>query len=688
MLRKPDSTLTQMAPSADGAPNGTESPGIILSDRQKLRIVLLGAGRMARHHAKAIAALSTASVVGFADPSSSARTEMQKILPDAVANDDPSSLLAKIDADVAHVCTPPDQHFTSAHAALDAGLHVYVEKPFVSTAAEAGMLLDYAAQRRLRVCAGHQLLFEPGTREALTILPALRQVVHIESYFSFRTVRRTPDGKAPLDAQLQLLDILPHPVYLLVRFLEAANPGVTPDVEDVRVGPRGTIHAFLRSGAITGTLVVTLDGRPIESYVRLVGTNGSIVADYVRGTTQRLLGPGISGIDKVLNPYRLARQLMAGTTRALAKRFAGRRRSYPALRDAFGAFYDSIRESSPPPISATNILATTRICEQVGQSLKGCAPKYRLGHRQSGQPVIVTGGTGFLGRRLVQELRERGRPVTVLARRIPPAWERASDVSYAAVDLSGEIDSSCLAGAEAIVHCAAATSGGWDAHEKNSLAATRNLLEAAAASGVTRVIHVSSLAVQPPRGRDPIKEDTPLADRSKQRGPYAWGKTESERLAREWARKLGIDLKVARPGALVDYGEFEAPGRLGRGLGRLFVAVGSPSDKLGTCELALAARTLARMALEWTEGPATLNLLQPDLPTKKELVTRLRKAQPDTRIVWLPRWLLAPVSVAALLVQKLLRPKQPAINVARIFAKERYDTTAMRTLAREQSPDA
>src|SRR5205085_10264553 len=73
-----------------------------------------------------------------------------------------SALLAEAKPDVVHVCTPPGEHLAAAHAALEAGAHVYVEKPFALTAADASRLLDLAARRHRIVCAGHQLLFDPA----------------------------------------------------------------------------------------------------------------------------------------------------------------------------------------------------------------------------------------------------------------------------------------------------------------------------------------------------------------------------------------------------------------------------------------------------------------------------------------------------------------------------------------------
>ena len=282
-----------------------------------LRVGIVGAGQMARQHARAIGRLpQLATVAAVVDPDVAAIEAIRLIQPGVAGFPSLRELLQSEMVDVVHVCTPPETHEALTEQALEADRHVYVEKPFVGTRRAAERLVRLAESRGLRICPGHQLLYESPSRTALDLLPALGQLTHVESYFSFRAMKHNPNGRAPLRDDLQLLDILPHPVYLLLDFLERAGEGTT-ELVAVEIGPRGTVHALVRRGAVTGTLVVTLDGRPIESYLRLVGTNGSIHADYVRSTVQRNLGPGSSGIDKLVSPYRLAWQLLGGTTAAM-----------------------------------------------------------------------------------------------------------------------------------------------------------------------------------------------------------------------------------------------------------------------------------------------------------------------------------------------------------------------------------
>lgn len=648
-----------------------------------LRIGLIGAGQMSQQHARAIARLpGLATVTAVADRDVAAVEAIRRIHPTASCHSSLQELLASTAIDAVHICTPPETHEVLTQQALEAGRHAYVEKPFVANRAAAVRLAKLADSKGLKICPGHQLLFEPPTRRAVELLPSLGQLTHVESYFSFRAMKHNPNGHAPLRDDLQLLDILPHPVYLLLDFLERAGEGST-ELVAVEVGPRGTVHALVRRGPLTGTLIVTLDGRPVESYLRLVGTNGSLHADYVRSTVQRNIGPGSSGIDKLVSPYRLARQLVTGTTGAMGKRFLKRQRSYPGLAEILAAFYEAIRTNGDSPVTRSNLIETVSICDRIADAMASSYPTTdSVASEGRKAPVVVTGGTGFLGREVARALLEGGDEVRVVARRSPPDWEKIPGVEYVVADMSQPIVPEVMAGAKAVIHCAAETAGAWEQHEKNSVAATEHLLTAMGIAGVKRVIHISSISVLavPPRGHA-LSEETQLEANSRTGGPYAWGKIESERLAVSRCAELGIELRIVRPSALVDYRQFDPPGLLGKRVGNIFVAVGMPGHQLGVVDVVFSAQTLAWMVRHFEAAPSVLNLFEPQLPTKRELLARLRRANPDLTVVWLPPAILLPLSWLAIAIQKILRPRSPAISVAKIFARLRYDTSRIRGLA-------
>lgn len=95
--------------------------------------------------------------------------------------------------------------------------------------------------------------------------------------------------------------------------------------------------------------------------------------------------------------------------------------------------------------------------------------------------ILVTGGTGTLGRQVVSRLREAGRPVRVLSRH---AAEATDGVEYFAGDLAtGEGVEAAVDGVATVVHCAGTQKGDGDK--------ARNLVRAASRAGVGHLVFIS-----------------------------------------------------------------------------------------------------------------------------------------------------------------------------------------------------
>ncbi|MEZ5287588.1 MAG: Gfo/Idh/MocA family oxidoreductase [Vicinamibacterales bacterium] len=303
-----------------------------------LRVGLVGCGKMGLHHLAAIKKAPGAVVVGIADPLAD-RDDLEGLVPsEAVIVPDVEALIAQARPDVVHIVTPPHTHVPLARRLIDAGIHLYVEKPFAMTRADAEEVLAYAAERGVKVCAGHQNLFEQPAILAREQIGSLGRTVHIESFFSFRQVRRT------ITAADQAKDIMPHAVYPLVDQMRAGTRLQDAPIEvagmDVRTS--GDVYALLRLHDCTGVLIVTLSGRPIEQYQTIVGSNGVMRADYVTGTINKVLGSG-TGPGILLTPFRHAWPMLKAAIANVFHVVLGHHGSYPGLTVLVKQFYASIR---------------------------------------------------------------------------------------------------------------------------------------------------------------------------------------------------------------------------------------------------------------------------------------------------------------------------------------------------------
>jgi predicted dehydrogenase/nucleoside-diphosphate-sugar epimerase len=646
-----------------------------------LRVVLVGCGKMGLHHLAAIKKTAGAMLVGIVDPLADA-DELKDLIPrEARIFADVATMLEEARPDVAHIVTPPHTHMSLARQLIEAGVHVYVEKPFAMTKAEAAEMLAFAASRGVLISAGHQNLFEVPAILAREHIRTIGKVVHIESFFSFRQVRRTI---TPAD---QAKDILPHAVYPLVDQMRAGtglqDSPITVAGIDVRTS--GDVYALLRLADCTGVLIVTLSGRPIEQYQTIVGTNGSMRADYVTGSLTKVLGPG-AGPGILFTPFRWSWPSLKAATKNLFHIALGHHGSYPGLTVLTKTFYDGIRNRGTAPMTPQSIADTVGICEQIGDALDRVERETetaaqarldesaaRLVPTKRSNVVLVTGGTGLLGRKTVEELRHAGHCVRTVNRRMPPPSARIPGVDYVTGDLARGLDPSVFEAVETIVHCAAETSGGKAEQQRNSIAATRLLIERGAVAGVKKFLHISSLAVLKPGDGREVNESAPLDAGNLERGPYVWGKAESEIIAERSGKELGIEVKVIRPGPLVDYADYHAPGRLGREVGPWYVAIGGRQLPLSVLDVGTGARVIRSYVDDFAAAPKMVNLVESPAPTRGELVKRLTAVRPDLKVFWFPAWLLKTLSGPMKLAQKWVMGIAKPLDLYAAFSSERYD---------------
>ena len=126
---------------------------------------------------------------------------------------------------------------------------------------------------------------------------------------------------------------------------------------------------------------------------------------------------------------------------------------------------------------------------------------------------------------------------------------------------------------------------------------------------------------------------------------------------------------------MVDFANFTAPGRLGREVGPLYVAMGTPGNRLSVCDVKTASNVIRYYIENFDEAPAMLNLVESPQPTRGDLAKRLRAARPDLSFMWLPLSVVWVLSAMLKLVLRLLKPGAKPLDLYSAFVSERYDGT-------------
>ena len=174
--------------------------------------------------------------------------------------------------------------------------------------------------------------------------------------------------------------------------------------------------------------------------------------------------------------------------------------------------------------------------------------------RLKGKCILVTGGTGFIGRRLVEKLvLEQDAHVRVLVRN----FKRAAGIACLPIDmLGGDIRDKtsvkkAVQGCDIVFHCAYDFAGTRGDQKKAGIQGTRNVSEAVLRAGVSRMVHMSTFAVYGVMPDGDLTESTPWQP---SKNVYTKVKRESERLVLDMHRRKGLPVVVVQP-TLV-YGPF------------------------------------------------------------------------------------------------------------------------------------
>jgi len=83
---------------------------------------------------------------------------------------DAKDLIRSKDVDAVAIVTPVFAHYEMAKEALLAGKHIFVEKPFTSTSAQAKELIDLAARKRLKIMVDHTFLFTGAVKKIKEVI--------------------------------------------------------------------------------------------------------------------------------------------------------------------------------------------------------------------------------------------------------------------------------------------------------------------------------------------------------------------------------------------------------------------------------------------------------------------------------------------------------------------------------------
>lgn len=181
---------------------------------------VIGYGYWGPNVARNLASLEGCHVLAIADVSPAARKRAHKAYPGIQITADSSELVSSTEIDAVAVVTPVWTHFELTKAALENGKHVFVEKPFTATAAQAEELINLARKRNLIIMVDHTFLFTGAVKKISQLLDegTLGKLYYYDS-------TRVNLGLFQHDINV-LWDLAPHDLSIMDHLIKATPEAV------------------------------------------------------------------------------------------------------------------------------------------------------------------------------------------------------------------------------------------------------------------------------------------------------------------------------------------------------------------------------------------------------------------------------------------------------------------------------
>jgi UDP-N-acetylglucosamine 3-dehydrogenase len=339
------------------------------AERAPLRGVIVGLGMMGAHHLRILGSMPEIEVVAAADRDEVRRTTLLSAHPGVVGYESLEHALAEHELDFACLAVPVNALPACCATALDAALHVFVEKPMAPTEEQAREMVTAASERERLLGVGYVERFNPA-------VVALKQKLDegvVGRVVQMHARRLSPfpnrDGMAGVS-----LDLATHDLDLMRNLSGSEIDRVY--AESVDMVDRGTredlICATLRFGSgATGLLEANWITPTKVRELSVLGEGGLFVVNYL---TQDLLfyehPTQATGWDSLAN--------MTGGREGDMTRFALNRRE--PLRMQWEAFTSAVREGGPAPVDGTDgviALSGARAIETSGAEHRVVVPSYR-----------------------------------------------------------------------------------------------------------------------------------------------------------------------------------------------------------------------------------------------------------------------------------------------------------------------
>ncbi len=557
------------------------------------RVGLVGAGYIASTHLEALSALGGVTVGAVIDPNLKAAQRMAGRVKGARAFASLDEAAAAGAVDRVHILAPPQFHHELARTAIMAGLPTLVEKPLGVTPQEAQSLVDLARERNVVLGVNQNYMFSEGVERFAAELArgAYGRLRHISMVCGvpLRQLVARQFGHWMFERPSNIiLEQMVHPMSQLVRLLGQLSVTAAVARPAFELGRDMRFHqAFdvsFRGDEGTAQLHMAFGEAYPAWQLQCLCDDGLVVIDVVRAQVlrqqrTRYLEQADIALSSTYGALSQMGQAASGLFKYGASQLKLRGRADPfylSMLASIRNFHEAVDQGRAPLADGALGAHLVSLCADIGRlaqvSDAPVSPPRTLVGRTDVVPafdVAVLGGTGFIGKAVVEQLLVKGHRVGVIARNVRglPSVFHDERVVLVQGDVTRRDDIERSIGkARYVINLAHGGGGATREAIVDALAGSARMVgEVCVAKSVERLVHISSIAALYLGGAsETITVSTAPDARGSERGDYAFAKGEAERKLLALHKETGLNVSIQRPGVVV--GDGASPFHSGLGL--------------------------------------------------------------------------------------------------------------------------
>lgn len=541
--------------------------------RPALRVGIIGAGYISSWHAIAIGRSPDGELAGVADL---ARSAAEGLAAGRPVYGSAEEMLATGAIDLVHILTPPASHAPLAKLAIEKGVPVLIEKPVATSLADAESVLAAARGAGVPVGVMHNFLALPAYERLRSAVKTHKlgkiDTAEMNWRFPLTPLRSGPFGLWMLREPRNLLLELGAHLFSFVEDLFGPMTDVAVRLTKPIEIPGGIRHwqswqILGSAGATDITINMSLVEGHDDRSVVLRGVTGAARLDFAANRLEmRRSNAADIVISDLSDSLSLSGQyLVQGFGNAVTQlRSLNKDQPYGlGINRAVASVHRSIRRGEPID-QRFSIETAVNIARAMEDAIAAAGDKLtspgdrapRNADPGDSADALVIGGTGFIGRYLVEALAAAGKSVRVMSRGRPAIFDHLPGVSVVSGSLRDrEALLGAMTGVGTVYHLAKAEEATWAGYVENDVKVTELIGEVALEAGVGRLVYTGTIDSY--ASGDPgqvITEDTGFAADMSDRNLYARSKAACEDVLLAMHRDKGLPLVIVRPGIVIGRG--------------------------------------------------------------------------------------------------------------------------------------